>query len=123
MREPFSRDDAASHMETIKFMKVQSPQMSIMVSGAFFRSLVYSEIRTHDAVSNIMVFPPKADPLPDHKTQEQNGTFWLKSEPTLTNIRTRNEPPRRRSLRSRAPQKNILRFSDFARARFFLLKG
>jgi hypothetical protein len=28
----------------------------------------------------------------------------------LTNIRTRNEPPRRRSLRSRAPQKNVLRY-------------
>ena len=49
------------------------------------------------------------------------GTFWLKSEPTLTNIRTRTELPRRRSLRSRAPQKNVLRYPDFARARFFIL--
>src|SRR3989344_7987240 len=27
------------------------------------------------------------------------GTFWLKSEPTLTNIRTRTEPLRHHSLR------------------------
>src|SRR3989344_6776258 len=38
------------------------------------------------------------------------GTFWLKSEPTLTNIRTKNEPPRRRSPPSPAPQKKILRY-------------
>ena len=32
-------------------------------------------------------------------------------------------PPRRRSLTLATPKKNFVRISDFARARFFLLKG
>ena len=38
-------------------------------------------------------------------------------------LKETDAPPRRRSLRSRASQKNFLRIFYFARARFFLLKG
>ncbi len=49
------------------------------------------------------------------------GTFWLKSEPFLTKIRTANfdAPPRRRSLTLATPQKSFLHIFYFARARFF----
>ncbi len=44
-------------------------------------------------------------------------------ELTLSKIPDQRKPPRRRSLTLASQQKSFLCISDFARARFFLLKG